>query len=397
MKTNQIHPITRKRYLSVFLVFFTLSMFFIPNKIHAQSSQESRIETFTIPMPQLGDRPKNIQVYLPPDYDSSEKSYPVFYLHNGDDLFNPRPDAVGDYKVDETLDELFYNGSLDGVIVVGIEVDRSSPWDEYMPWVNENMHDWVNSNNSDPVQGGDGFNFIEFIVHTLKPEIDSRYRTLPDRDNNAIGGFCRGAIFPIVTGISYPDVFSKVMAMSPAVWMAEEGGAWLSNNNLINYINSNPLPDDVLFYLEIGTEESSGSRPPIKGQDGKRITYPQAYLEGAQAVYDNLLSNGVPESNIEYRIIEGSKGGRDKWGTLIGEVVMWFFSEEKTPPPARPTHSPIEKTQTQAVDPESGDVNEAPKVTSLFNDKFIIGVVLSWILLVIISGVLLWRRKKRQG
>jgi hypothetical protein len=266
-----------------------------------------------------------------------------------------------------------------------------------MPWVNENMRDWVNSNNSDPVQGGDGFAFIEFIVHTLKPEIDSRYRTLPDRDNNAIGGFCRGAIFPIITGISYPDVFSKVMAMSPAVWMAEEGGAWLSNNNLINYINNTAMPEDVLFYLEIGTEESSGSRPPIKGQDGKRITYPQAYLEGAQAVYDSLLSNGVPESNIEYRIIEGSKGGRDKWGSLIGEVLLWFFSEDHTPPPARPTHSPVEKIQAQTTDPEPVEVEGAPKTTSIFDDKFIVGVILSWVLLVIISGVILWQRKKRRS
>jgi len=395
MKINQNQPIKIRRFLRVFLVLFALSLLPLPNIIHAQSSQESRIETFTIPIPQLDDRPKNIQVYLPPDYDTSENAYPVIYIHNGDDLFNPRPDAVGDYKVDETLDELFFDGSLGGVIVVGIEVDRTTPWDEYMPWVNENMHDWVKSNNSDAVQGGDGFDFIEFIVHTLKPEIDSRFRTLPDRDNNAIGGFCRGAVFPIIMGISYPDVFSKVMSMSPAVWLAEEGGAWLSNNNLINYINSETMPEDVLFYLEIGTEESSGSRPPIKDQDGKRITYPQVYLEGAQAVYGNLLSNDVPELNIEYRIIEGSKGGRDAWGTRIGEVVMWFFSEENSPPPARPTHSPVEKTQTQAVVPESVVEEEEPKITSLFEDRFFIGVILSWILLVLISGVLLWRRKKR--
>ncbi len=236
---------------------------------------------------------------------------------------------------------------------------------------------------------------LNFIVNTLKPEIDSRYRTLPDRDNNAIGGFCRGAIFPIITGISYPDVFSKVMAMSPAVWLAEDGGAWLSNNNFINYINNTTLPEDVLFYLEIGTVESSGSRPPIKDQDGKRITYPQAYLEGAQTVYESLLSDGVPDENVEFRVIEGSKGGRDEWGTRIGEVVTWFFSEDKTPPPARPTHSPVEKTQTKANVPEPVVVGEEPKITSLFKDRLFIGVVLSWILLVIISGVLLWRRKKR--
>jgi hypothetical protein len=157
------------------------------------------------------------------------------------------------------------------------------------------------------------------------------------------------------------------------------------------------MPEDVLFYLEIGTEESSGSRPPIKDQDGKRITYPQAYLEGAQTVYESLLSNGIPDANIEFRIIEGSKGGRDKWGTLIGEVVMWFFSDEKTTPPERPTNSPVEKTQAQAVDPEPVVVEAEPKINSIFEDRFIIGVILSWVMMVIISGFILWRRKNRRS
>jgi len=346
------------------LAFLLLILF--PNLAHAMPSsaipsqqenpsQESRIETFSITMPQLDDRERGIQVYLPPDYDASNKAYPVFYLHNGEDLFNPRPEAVGDYKVDETLDTLFYNGSIDGVIVVGIEVDRDSPWDVYMPWVNDNMHNWLKQNNSSPVQGGEGFEFIDFIVHTLKPEIDSRYRTLTDRENTAIGGFCRGAIFPLVAGISYSDVFSKVMSMSPAVWLAERGGHWLSDNQLINYINSVSIPKDVTFYIEIGTEESSGSRPPVKDQGGKRITYPQAYLEGAQTVYESLLTNGVPESNIEFRIIEGSKGGRDEWGTRIGEVVLWFMGEDELPIPTQShTLSPtVETPKTSLQYPES--------------------------------------------
>jgi len=102
------------------------------------------------------------------------------------------------------------------------------------------------------------------------------------------------------------------MSVSPAVWLAEDGGTWLSNNHFINYINNAAMPRDVIFYLEIGTKESSGSRPPVKDQDGKRITYPQAYLEGAEIVYRSLINNGLPETNITYRIIEGSKGGRDE-------------------------------------------------------------------------------------
>jgi predicted alpha/beta superfamily hydrolase len=284
----------------------------------------SRIEKFTIEIPQLYNRNRNIEVYLPPDYDSSDKRYPVIYLFDGAYLFNPPKETGGDYQVDETLDRLFYEGIIDGMIAVGIELDNNHRWDEYSPWINENMRDWVKPANSAPIEGGEGFEFIDFIVETLKPEIDARYRTLPDKENTAIGGYCRTALIPLVAGLKFPDVFSMVMAMSPTVWLAEDGGEWLSNNQLINYINDIDVPQDVRFFIHVGTEESSGNRPPIKDQNGKRITYPQAYVEGAEILYQSLLNNGVPDSNLFFEVIEGSSGGRDAWASKFDVAIMWL-------------------------------------------------------------------------
>jgi len=156
--------------------------------------QNDRIQSFTISAPQLGNRIRNIQVYLPPDYESSGLSYPVIYLHDGGALFNPPPESVGDWLIDETLDDLYKNGLIDGIIVVGIEFDRENLWSEYSPWVNTNMHDWVKAKNSRPVEGGEGDAFLSFIIDTLKPEVDSRYRTLQDRDNTMIGGSCEECV-----------------------------------------------------------------------------------------------------------------------------------------------------------------------------------------------------------
>ena len=308
----------------------------INNAVMKENSEESRIETFTISIPQLGDRQRNIQVYLPPDYDASDKAYPVFYLHAGQYLFNPPPEAVGDYKVDEKLDRLFAEGLIDGVIVVGIEIDYEHDWDEDSPWVNEDMRDWVSASASDPSAGGEGFAFVDFIVNTLKPEIDSQYRTLTNRENTAIGGFCKNGLLPVVAGIKYSNVFSKVMTMSPAVWFAEGGGRWLSNNRLINYIKENPTPENVKFYVDIGTEESSGRRPSVRDQNGKRITYPQAYVEGAQALVNVLRDEGVPDSNIYFKVIEGSSGTRDERAKNLDDVFLWFFSKEHVEPQPEP-------------------------------------------------------------
>lgn len=291
-----------------------------------ESSLPSRIEVFSITIPQLYNRERTIQVYLPPDYDASDQRYPVIYLLDGEFLFNPPHDDQGDYAIDETLDRLFAEGIINGMIAVGIELDYQYRWDEYSPWINHNMHDWVKPANSEPIEGGEGFEFIEFIVETLKPEIDSRYRTLTDRENTAIGGYCRTAVIPVVAGLARPDVFSQVIAMSPTVWLAESGGTWLSNNQLIKYIDGISVPDNVRFFIHVGTEETSGNRPPIEDQHGKRITYPQAYVEGAEILYAALVNNGVPESNVFLEIIEGSTGKRDVWASRMDDALIWLMA-----------------------------------------------------------------------
>lgn len=410
-----------RRFIVIFLT--SLLVFTFINDGHAASidifeykdaysshpSQPSQIDIFKVSIPQLGGRQRNIQVYLPPGYDSSEKAYPVFYLYDGANLFNPLPEAVGDYAVDETLDRLFDEGSIGGIIVVGIEHDDNYPWGEYMPWVNENMHDWIVKGNSDPVEGGEGFAFLDFIVETLKPEIDSRYRTLDDRENTAIGGFCRMGIIPILAGIEYPDVFSGVMAMSPAVWMAEGGGQWLSNNQLIRYINNHQLPENVKFYIDIGTEEVSGNRPPVKDQNGKRITYPQAYVEGAQALTNALLNNGVPESNVYFRVIDGVKGTRDIWAQRLDEVVLWLFGEENVEVQSAPTEPtiassatesptteielPMEEDQLASETPADNEENEDPVEAEELNITFAIILGSALVFCFIAAIYLIFRRR----
>ena len=310
-----------------------------------------RVEKFSITIPQLDNRERTIQVYLPPDYDTSDRVYPVFYLLDGEFLFNPPERGIGDYQIDETLERLVYEGVIAPMIVVGVEHDFDIPWSEYTPWINENMHDWVKESNSAPADGGEGLEFVDFIVETLKPQIDASYRTLPDRDFTAIGGFCRMGIIPLLAGFRYPDFFSKVMSMSPTVWLAEGGGRWLSNNHLIKYINDNPMPENVKFYIDVGTEEASGSRPPIKDAKGDRITYPQAYVEGAQILNSSLLENGIPKTNIYFQVIEGASGTRDEWAKRFDEAVVWLFEEEKLDEVLNTPTPPIEKDPVEDSQP----------------------------------------------
>ena len=294
-------------------------------KPQSSTLPNGHIDSFSITIPQLNNRQRTIEIYLPPDYFDTDHSYPVIYLFDGEYLFDPPNPNGGDYQIDETLDNLYAKGKINGMIAVGIRLDKQHLWTEYSPWVNHNMYDWITTTNGESIEGGEGFTILEFLVNTLKPEIDNRYRTLTDRENTAIGGYCRTAILPIVAGLDYPNVFSMVMAMSPTVWFTEEGGHWLSNNYLINHIESGSVSENVRFFLHVGTEEVSGKRPPIKDSHGKRITYPQAYLEGAEKLALTLVENGAPQHNVYFEIIEGSSGGRDLWGSRFSDAILWLF------------------------------------------------------------------------
>ena len=283
----------------------------------------SRVETFVIDAPELGQRQRTIRVYLPGGYAPGGVVYPVLYLQDGQQIFTAGP--FGDWLVDETMDKLVAAGEIGGVIVVAVDHSEHR-WDEYGPWVNQRMHDWIAPSWTRPSQGGEGSAYVRFVVHTLKPEIDRRYRTMPGREHTGIGGSSMGGLIALYAGLTRPDVFSKVMAMSTAVWFAEQGGPWLSANRLLAELRGRALPRNVRFYLDVGTNERSRDRDPdVLDARGEPVAYPRAYLEGSRAVAGALAAGGVPVSNLKHVIDHGAPHHESAWARRFAGAVLWLY------------------------------------------------------------------------
>ena len=289
----------------------------------AAVGQRGRIEEFTTTIPELGGRPRVIRVYLPAGYDGSDERYPVLYLQDGQQLFAPGP--FGDWLVDETLDSLHARGGFRGVMVVGID-NSAHRWEEYSPWVNHHMHDWMPADWAGVVQGGEGDAYLAFMANTLKPAIDARYRTLADPAHTGIGGSSMGALIAVYAGLRRPDVFGKVMAMSTAVWFAEDGGPWLSRNHLVEQVRRGPVPSNVRFYVDVGTaERSRDTDPDVRTADGAPVTFPGAYRDGSDALVRALRAGGVPDANIRYLIAPGAVHNESAWSRRFGSAVQWLY------------------------------------------------------------------------
>ena len=195
-------------------VFLFIILLLIPFFVFGQTTQKSTtsehvfVVSDTVWMPQL-NRTRRIWVYLPPDYNSDYKSYPVMYMHDGQNLFDNSTSFAGEWGVDETLDSLFSDG-YDVPIVIGIDNGRELRIDELTPWPNSKYG------------GGDGDKYMRFIVETLKPEIDKRYRTLPDAAHTSIMGSSLGGLISFYGGLKYGSSINNIGVFSPSFWYSEK-------------------------------------------------------------------------------------------------------------------------------------------------------------------------------
>lgn len=291
----------------------------LPQQDSLSQIDESRIETFTIQMPQLEGRDKSIVVLLPIDYLNGDRNYSVIYLQGIEDVFQKGMEGEG-WLVNESLYQFFTSDIESDTIIVGVVSDPIYNWEEYGPWVNNHMYQWVDPYEANRTAGGNADAYLDFLVHTLKPEIDQRYRTLPGQENTAIGGYDMGGLFSIYAGLMRPDIYSNIAALSPAIWFAEEGGTWLSKNRLINLINEQGVPVDVSFKIDVAESERTTDidvRPVVNDSRGQRISFPQAYLEGTRALVEALLNKGTPNININHGEFD-----LDAWAEEIPELLL---------------------------------------------------------------------------
>lgn len=260
----------------------------------AQENIEILAEAFEIP--QL-DRKRKIWLYLPPDYHKSQENYPVIYMHDAQNIFDTKTSYAGEWNVDETLNSLFYESGFK-VIVVGIDNGGDKRLDEYSPWINPHYG------------GGEGDDYLEFIVNTLKPHVDETYRTLTNKQNTAIIGSSMGGLISHYAALKYPKVFGKIGVYSPAFWFAPK-------INEFSKANGN-IQDTKMYFLAGGKE----------GNDAGFNEISQTVV-GMNNMIETLKKAGFPSENIASKVVPEGKHNEKLWRDNFEEAITWLFPEAK--------------------------------------------------------------------
>jgi predicted alpha/beta superfamily hydrolase len=249
--------------------------------------------------PQLNNS-RDILIYLPPSYESSQTHYPVLYMHDGYNLFDEATSYTGEWYVDETMETLAREENLEA-IVVGIPSMGRARLAEYSPFVDK-MHG-----------GGHGDAYLSFMVHTLKPLIDHSFRTLPNKQNTGIFGSSMGGLISLYGFFRFPEVFGFAGVMSPSLWFA--------NRSIFEYIEQVPYQQGKI-YLDAGTREMGGHWPDQTIMRGRS----RRYYGRVRRMKRILTKKGYrPTRNLLH--IEDAGGGHNEaaWAYRLPNAIRFFL------------------------------------------------------------------------
>ena len=180
--------------------------FAVAVKQHTASVNVKIIDTAFF-IPQL-NRKRRVSIYLPSDYATGHKKYPVMYLQDGQNIFDEFTAFSGEWAVDECLDSLIKKGTPP-CLVVAID-NGPERMTEYNPFEYEQFGK------------GEGDQYVDFLVNTLKPVIDRQYRTMPSQGNTTIVGSSMGGLIAYYAALKYPQIFGNAGIFSPSFLAADK-------------------------------------------------------------------------------------------------------------------------------------------------------------------------------
>jgi predicted alpha/beta superfamily hydrolase len=229
---------------------------------------------------------RDLTVYLPPSYGRGERHFPVLYMQDGQNLFDPKESFAGSWRVDIAMDHAAARG-FEG-IAVGVRHAGDERLAEYSPF-------------DDPETGpGRGREYVMYLAETIKPLVDARYRTIPDRGRTCVAGSSMGGLISLFAFFARPDIFGAVAAMSPSLWYA--GGA------IFGAVKAAPFQPGRI-YLDVGRQEGEET------------------LADARRLRELLLAKGYRKGD-QLRYVEDRAGGHEEaaWGHRLRAALPYLLA-----------------------------------------------------------------------
>ena len=235
--------------------------------------------------PELDNR-RDVLVYVPPSYHGGHRSYPVLYMQDGQNLFDPETSFAGEWGLGRVMAAAARRGLE--AIVVAVPNMGTERLEEYSPY-----------RESAAGGGGRGAAYAAFLAGTLKPLVDRRFRTRRSREHTVIAGSSMGGLISLYALFRHPHTFGAAGVLSPSLWFA--GGAIFSDIDRAAFVPAR-------IYLDIGALEGS------------------EHVANARRMRDLLQAKGY-RLGRDLRWLESRSGRHDErsWGRRFARALPWLL------------------------------------------------------------------------
>ncbi len=241
---------------------------------------------------------RTLRVWLPPGYSAPEnqgRHYPVFYLNDGQNLFDPATAYIGvDWQADEAAQRLIREDRIPPLILVGIDNAQKDRAREYLPYRSFNP----------PVMRPQGKRYPDFLLNEVMPFLYQRYRIARGPENTGLGGSSLGAIVSMYTAMARPGIFGRLLLESPSLFV--------SNRQLLKSSRAfRQWPDKI--FMAMGTNEA--------GSEARD----RQVVEDVRALERVLRRAGLREDRLLVRIDEGATHNEREWAKRFPEALAFLF------------------------------------------------------------------------
>ena len=245
--------------------------------------------------PELRNQRK-LYVYLPPSYANSDRHYPVIYMQDGQNLFDPATAFAGvHWRVGETAMRLIAEGKIPPLIIVGIDNTGKNRLWEYIPYRSLEMR----------LFGPQGKRYPEFLLRDVMPLVEKYYRVAKGPEHTGLGGSSLGGLITLYTQLAAPGVFGRLLIESPSLFVA--------NRKILEECRRfRDWPHRI--YLGIGTREVGNA------------TKDERAVNDVRELEQILRTAGLGEARLKVRIEEEAAHNEGAWGARFPGALEFLYS-----------------------------------------------------------------------
>ena len=239
---------------------------------------------------------RRLTIFIPSPPKPGTLRYPVLYLNDGQNLFDPaRAFAGNTWRVAETVSALVEAGMIPPLVVVGIDHGMARRAREYLP---------VSDDRNPLAKRPLGRRYARFVRDEVMPFVQREFPVSRRASDTGIGGSSYGAIAALFTVLQSPRRFGRLLIESPSLYvgrgrllrLARRATAWPAR-----------------VYLGVGTAETS------------RADWNEETVVNVMRLEQTLKKAGLGPRRLKMIIEQGATHSEGAWAARLPFALTFLF------------------------------------------------------------------------